>query len=195
MNNEKIDETSTSDEKVVELVAKAKHRPLPRSTKVLFTIVIFAMVFTGGIAYGKHKATASTGAGLSLSALGGAGGFGAGGFGAGGFGGGRNRNGGAGAGAGTAAGGGSALTLNSGAGAGTGAVATTPADVAGTVVSITAKSVVISTLSGGNETFPITDTTKVRSSTKVDLTTVKAGDIVTIKPDESANAKTIMVVK
>jgi hypothetical protein len=87
------------------------------------------------------------------------------------------------------------LTLNSGAGAGTGAVATTPADVAGTVVSITAKSVVISTLSGGNETFPITDTTKVRSSTKVDLTTVKAGDIVTIKPDESANAKTIMVVK
>jgi hypothetical protein len=196
MNNEKINQSSTSDEKVVELVAKAKHRPLPRSTKVLFTIVVFAMVFTGGAAYGKHKATASTGTGLSLAALGNAGGFAAGGFPTGGFGGGRTRNGG-GTGTGTGAG---TLTLSPDGAAGAagsvgGTTTTAAADVAGTVVSITAKSVVITTLSGGNETFPITDTTKVRSSSKIDLTTVKAGDIVTIKPDESANAKTIMVVK
>jgi hypothetical protein len=200
MNNENIDQTSTSDEKVVELVAKAKHRPLPRSTKALFAVVIFAMVFTGGAAYGKHKATASTGTGLSLAALENAGGFGAAGFGNGGFGNGRTRRNG-GTGTGTASATGTdplTLTPDGTTGApGAGAASTTAvaSDVAGTVVSITAKSVVIATLSGGNETFPITDTTKVRSSSKIDLSTVKAGDIVTIKPDESANAKTIMVVK
>ena len=68
-------------------------------------------------------------------------------------------------------------------------------DVAGTVVSIDAKSVVVTTLSGGNETFPITDTTRVRVSSKLDLSGIKAGDIVTIKPDDANAAKTITVVK
>jgi len=54
---------------------------------------------------------------------------------------------------------------------------------------------VVATLSGGNETFPITDTTRVRASSKVDLSSIKAGDIVTIKPDDAKAAKTITVVK
>ena len=174
-----------SHETIVELVKEAKHRPLPKSTKALFIVVAFALVFTGGIAYGKQKATQTTGAGLSLTGLSGGGGFGGGGFGGGT---GRNRNSGA-----TATGTGAAS-----AGGFSGAVGpATPvaADVAGTVVSVDAKSVVVATLSGGNETFPITDTTRVRASSKVDLSSIKAGDIVTIKPDDAKAAKTITVVK
>lgn len=174
-----------SDDAIVKLVSQAKHRPLPRSSKALFVLVVIAMIFTGGIAYGKHSATASTGTGLSLSALGGGGGFG------GGFGSGRIRgNGGANAtGApGTFSGGVTGM-------ASSGAAATTSADVAGTVVSVTPTSVVVTTLAGSNQTFPILPTTRVRASTKVALTSIKAGDIVTIKPDSTDSAKTIMVVK
>jgi len=38
-------------------------------------------------------------------------------------------------------------------------------------------------------------TTKVRQSTKTPLTSLAAGDIVTIKPDDARGAKTITVVK
>lgn len=179
MNNNTDKMDPHSDDAIVELVAKAKHRPLPRSSKVLFLIVIFAMVFTGGIAYGKHKATSGTGTGLSLSALGGTGGFG-------GFGGGFNGPG--------------SLNRDGGTGAGpeafTGTTTTAvAADVVGTVVSVGPKSLVVTTLDGSKQTFPITDTTKVRSSTTMPLAGVKAGDIVTIKPDDANAAKTIMVVK
>lgn len=182
MNNNTDKMDPHSDDAIVELVAKAKHRPLPRSSKALFLIVIFAMVFTGGIAYGKYKATSGTGTGLSLSALGGAGGFG-GGF-AGGFNGRGplNPNGGTGAGPGTETFGGTTTT-------------TVASDVVGTVVSVGPKSVVVTTLDGSKQTFPITDTTRVRSSTTMPLADVKAGDIVTIKPDDANAAKTIMVVK
>lgn len=183
--------SNDSNEDIVNLVKQAKHRPLPRSTKVLFVIMIFGMVFTGGIAYGKHKATAGTGTGLSLAALGGGGG----GLGGGNLGGGRNRNGGAAAGstAGTLSGG---IISGGSPGSGTpGSSASTPTDVAGTIVSVSATSVVIQTLAGEKQTFPIQATTRVRVSTKVKLASVKAGDIVTIKPDGSNNAKAITVVK
>ncbi len=186
MSNHSDNQEFQSHESIVELVKEAKHRPLPKSTKALFIFVAFALVFTGGIAYGKQKATQTTGGGLSLTGLSGAGGFGGAGFGTG-----RNRNNG---GASSGASGASAGA----AGGFSGSIGTaTPvaADVAGTVVSIDAKSVVVSTLSGGNETFPITDTTRVRASSKVDLTSIKAGDIVTIKPDDAKAAKTITVVK
>ena len=169
-----------SHETIVELVKEAKHRPLPKSTKALFIVVAFALVFTGGIAYGKQKATQTTGAGLSLTGLSGGGGFGGGT--------GRNRNSGA-----TSTGTGAASA--GGFSGAVGPVTPVAADVAGTVVSVDAKSVVVATLSGGNETFPITDTTRVRASSKVDLSSIKAGDIVTIKPDDAKAAKTITVVK
>jgi len=183
--------SNDSNEAIVNLVKQAKHRPLPRSTKVLFAIVIFGMVFTGGIAYGKHKATAGTGASLSLAALGG----GAGGFGGGNFGGGRNGNPGAFAGSspGTLSGG---IISGGPSGSGTpGSSASTPTDVAGTIVSVSATSVVIQSLAGDKQTFPVLANTRVRASTQATLSSVKAGDIVTIKPDGSNNAKTITVVK
>jgi hypothetical protein len=185
--SKKIDEKHSQDA-IVELVSQAKHRPLPRSTKALAVFVIVGMIFTGGIAYGKHRATSSTGAGLSLAGLS-AGGFGS--FG-GGFGGGRNRNGGA---AGTAG------TLSNGSvtggtsGFGAGAASSAITDVAGTIVSITATSVVIQTLSGAKQTFPLLTNTRVRVSTAGVLSGVKPGDIVTIKPDEANAAKTITLVK
>jgi len=178
-----------SHEAVVELVKQAKHRPLPRSTKALVVIVILGMVFTGGLAYGKHKASASTGASLSLASLGGF-------SGGGGFGGFRNRNGG-GAPGGATAGASNGPNFSGGStGSGsTGSSATTPTDVAGTILSITATSVVIQSLSGDKQTFPVQATTRVRDSTPATLASVKPGDIVTIKPDASNNAKTITVVK
>ncbi len=177
---------SHSQDAVVDLVMQAKHRPLPRSTKALTVFVIALMIFTGGIAYGKHRATSSTGTGLSLASLSG-GGFG------GGFGGdfaGRNRTGASGT-TGTAG------TLSNGSalpgGFGTGTVAST--DVAGTIVSMSATSVVIQTLTGEKQTFPLLTNTRVRVSTQGALAGVKPGDIVTIKPDASNNATTITVVK
>lgn len=167
-----------SNEAIIDLVKQAKHRPLPRSTKALFVVVVFALVFTGGIAYGKHQATANTGTGLSLSALSGGGGFG----------GGRNRGGGGFGAVGTPSG-----AATSGSATGTGIA--TPTDVAGTIISINAKSVVVQTLAGDKQTFPIQATTRVRASAQMALTSVKPGDIVTIKPDDANNAKTITVVK
>ncbi len=175
-----------SHETIVDLVKEAKHRPLPKSTKALFVVLAFALVFTGGIAYGKQKATQTGGAGLSLTGLG------ASSFGAGGFGTGRIRNGGAPSGASSGASSSGAAGAFAG---GSGTTTAVSADVAGTVVSIDAKSVVVTTLSGGNETFPITDTTRVRVSSKLDLSGIKAGDVVTIKPDDANAAKTITVVK
>jgi hypothetical protein len=186
--NEIKDESTTPEEKVVELVKQAKRRPLPKSSKALFVVLVMCLVFTGGIAYGKHRATAGTGAGLSLSALN-SGNFSA--FAAGGgFGGGRIRgNGGTSPGAATGG-------ATGGFGAdGTGTAVAAAADVAGTVVSVTDKALVIETLSGEKQTFPITDTTKVRSSVIIDLNAVKKGDIVTVKPDDANAAKTIMVVQ
>jgi len=178
MSNQK--ENQTHDE-IVKLVSQAKHRPLPRSTKALVVFVIVGLIFTGGIAYGKHRATASTGTGLSLSALSG-GGLGAG------FGGGfRNRGGSASATAGTSSSG------TASGGFGTAAAAST--DVAGTIVSITATTVVIQTLTGEKQTFPLLTNTRVRQSTQATLASVKPGDIVTIKPDATNAAKTITVVK
>jgi hypothetical protein len=183
MNNE-----INSDEAIVNLVQQAKRRPLLRSTKALVVIVIFAMVFTGGLAYGKYKAIASTGAGLSLTGLN------AGGLGSGGFGGFRNRIGGANSGA--------AGTLSSGnfAGGSTGSSTTSssitiPTDVAGTIVSISKTVVVIQTLAGNKQSFPLASNARVRLSTQATLTSVQPGDIVTIKPDSSNNARTITVVK
>lgn len=189
MSNRK--ENQESHDAIVELVSQAKHRPLPTSTKALTVIVIATMLFTGGIAYGKHKATAGTGTSLSLAGLS-AGGVG--GFGGGGFGGGRNRGGASGTSgtAGTLSGG----TLSGGTGGfGTGAAATVSTDVAGTIVSITATTVVIQTLSGDKQTFPLLTNTRVRESIAGNLAGVKLGDIVTIKPDSANAARTITVVK
>lgn len=183
MNNQIIEDHS--HDAIVELVSQAKHRPLPRSTKALTIIVIAALLFTGGIAYGKHKATASTGAGLSLSGLT-AGNLGSG------FGSGfnrRNRSGATGT-SGALSGG----TLSGGT-LGTGTASTVTSDVAGTIVSITATSVVIQTLTGEKQTFPLLTNTRVRESMAGTLASVKPGDIVTIKPDSSNSAKTITVVK
>jgi hypothetical protein len=68
-------------------------------------------------------------------------------------------------------------------------------DVAGTVVSVSATEIVVETLSGDKQTFTVAATTKVRQSTKTPLTSLAAGDIVTIKPDDAKGAKTITVVK
>ena len=180
-------ETENSHDAIVELVSQAKHRPLPRSTKALTVIVIAAMLFTGGIAYGKHKATSGTGNSLSLAGLSAAGlggGFGNGGFTR------RNRTGATGT---TGAlGDGTASGVPGGFGA---APAATSTDVAGTIVSITATSVVVQTLTGEKQTFPLLTNTRVRQSTAGTLASVKPGDIVTIKPDSSNSASTITVVK
>jgi len=185
MSNREENKIQDSHDKIVKLVSGAKHRPLPRSTKALTVFVIAAMVFTGGIAYGKHKATASASAGLSLAGLT-SGGFGGGfpGFG------GQNRNGASGT-PGTFSNP-TATGATGSFGPGTAAVST---DVAGTIVSITATSVVIQTLSGDKQTFPLLTNTRVRESTAGTLAGVKAGDIVTIKPDAANAAKTITVVK
>ena len=174
------------DKSVVDLVKAAKHRPIPRSTKVLASIVVLVLTFVGGLVY-EHKkmTTVSTGGGLSLAAggLSGAAGFGGGGRRA--FAGGGTAASGA---AGAAAGG-----IPSGA---TGVTAVAVAsDVAGTVVSVSATEIVVETLSGDKQTFTVAATTKVRQSTKTPLTSLAAGDIVTIKPDDAKGAKTITVVK
>lgn len=177
-----------SHDAIVEMVSQAKHRPLPKSTKALTIIVIAAMLFTGGIAYGKNKATSGKGSSLSLAGLTG-GGFG-GGFG--GFGNGGNRGA-----RGTSGTTGIPSSGNfpggtSGFGAPAAAAST---DVAGTIVSITSTKVVIQTLAGEKQIFPLLTNTRVRESTASTLASVKPGDIVTIKPDSSNNAKTITVVK
>lgn len=182
MNNRK---ENPSHDEIANLVTQAKHRPLPKSTKALAVFVMVGLIFTGGLAYGKHKATGSAGASLSLAGLT-SGGFG-GGF-PGGFAG-RNRNGASGT-TGTSG------TLSDGfAPNGTGTATAISTDVAGTVVSVTAKTVVIQTLSGEKQSFPLLTNTRVRVSTAGALAGVKAGDIVTIKPDASSAAKTITVVK
>jgi hypothetical protein len=181
------------DEHIITLVEEAKARPLPTHTKALAFIALFAIIFSGGIWLGFKKATTSTNSatGLSLANLsGGASAFPGGGFGGGG---GFNRRNAQGGGAfGGAAAGAADLALPS-------AVATTvvtlPNDVAGTVISVTSKSIVIQTLSGEKQTFPVTTTTKVRVSSTAILTGVKAGDIVTVKPETDKSAKTITVVK
>lgn len=176
-----------SHDAIVELVSQAKHRPLPRSTKALTVIVIAAMLFTGGIAYGKHKATAGTGSSLSLAGLT-SGGFG-GGLGNGGFTR-RNRTGATGTSGALSNG-----TISGGTGGFGAPAAATATDVAGTIVSITPTQVVIQTLAGEKQTFPLLTNTRVRESTAGTLASVKPGDIVTIKPDSSNSAKTITVVK
>ena len=187
MSNPKENQSPDVDshDAVVKLVSQAKHRPLPRSTKALALFVMVMMIFTGGLVYGKHKATASTGTGLSLTGLtSGGGGFGGGGFG--GFGGGgRGGNGG---GTGTTG-------TGTGTSGGTGTATAVAADVAGTIVSVTPTTVVIQTLAGDKQTFPILTNTRVRQSTSSTLARVKAGDIVTIKPDSTNAATTITVVK
>ena len=89
----------------------------------------------------------------------------------------------------------SASQNSTGSGSGITISSTAGADVAGTVISIDAKTIVIQTLDGSKKSFPITDTTKYRSSSKIDAKAVAPGDIVTVKPDDSNSAKTIMVVK
>jgi hypothetical protein len=176
------------DNEILNLVREAKARPLPKSTKALVAVTIFALIFTGGIFFGKMKATPSTTTGLSLAGIGGQNAVG--GFGGGGFGGGRNRGGNS-----TAAG-----AVGQGFPGAAPVVApeivvNLPEDVVGTVVSISAKEIVIETLSGEKQTFPITATTKVRESSKIALPSVKAGDIVTVKPETDKSAKTVTLVK
>jgi hypothetical protein len=179
------------DEHIITLVEEAKARPLPKHTKALATLALFSIIFSGGIWVGYKKATtaASGTSGLSLANIsGGAAGFPGGGFGGGGF---NRRNAQAGTAVGTAP---SASDLSLPTAEPT-TVVKLPDDVAGTVVSITAKSIVIETLSGDKQTFPVTTTTKVRVSSKTALTGVKAGDIVTVKPETDKSAKTITLVK
>jgi hypothetical protein len=176
------------DNEILNLVREAKARPLPKSTKALVAVTIFALIFTGGIFFGKMKATPSTTTGLSLAGIGGQNAVG--GFGGGGFGGGRNRGG-----NGTAAG-----AVGQGFPGAAPAVVpeivvNLPEDVVGTVISVSAKEIVIETLSGEKQTFPITATTKVRESSKIALPSVKAGDIVTVKPETDKSAKTVTLVK
>ena len=174
------------DEHIITLVEEAKARPLPKHTKALATLALFSIIFSGGIWVGYKKATtaASGTSGLSLANIsGGAAGFGGGRF--------NRRNSQAGTAAGTAP---SASDLSLPTAEPT-TVVKLPDDVAGTVVSITAKSIVIETLSGDKQTFPVTTTTKVRVSSKTALTGVKAGDIVTVKPETDQSAKTITLVK
>jgi hypothetical protein len=70
-----------------------------------------------------------------------------------------------------------------------------PDDVAGTVISVDDKSIILETLSGEKQTFPVTSSTKVRVSNKAALKGVKPGDIVTLKPEKDKSAKTITIVK
>jgi hypothetical protein len=182
------------DNAIVELIQQAKSRPLPKSTKVLAVCAIFALIFTGGAVFGKAKATPSVGTGLSLAGFSGAGGGfgGAGGFGGNGSG---RRNGGAGAGAGFATGGGSPFVSGAPAPAAPVITVALPNDVAGTLVSISATEIVVETLSGEKVTYPISAATKVRESSKGSLAGLKAGDVITIKPDTDKSAKTITLLK
>ena len=176
------------DNVIVDLIHQAKSRPLPRSTKALAIFTLLALVFTGGILFGKQKATPSTGNGLSLTSFGGTGaGFG-GGFGGAGFG---RRNSGA---AGTTGG---SFAIPSDAGVPVAPVisVTLPDDVAGTIISVSSKEIVIESVSGEKLTFPITDSTKARASSKVDITALKAGDIVTVKPNSDKSVKTVTQLK
>jgi hypothetical protein len=174
------------DNEILNLVREAKARPLPKSTKALAVITIFAVIFTGGVLFGKMKATPSTTTGLSLAGIGGQSAVG--GIGGGGFGGGRNR-GGNGAGAvGQGVPGAAPVVAPE-------IVVNLPDDVVGTVISVSAKEIVIETLSGEKQTFPITATTKLRESSKIALPSLKAGDIVTVKPETDKSAKTVTLVK
>jgi hypothetical protein len=180
------------DQHIVTLVEEAKARPLPKHTKALASLALFSIIFSGGIWVGYKKATSTTSgtSGLSLANIsGGASGIPGGGFGGGG--GFNRRNAQAGTQAGVAP---SAADLSLPTVEPT-IVVKLPDDVAGTVVSITAKSIVIETLSGDKQTFPVTTTTKVRLSSKTTLTGIKAGDIVTVKPETDKSAKTITLVK
>ena len=160
----------------------------------IFASVILLVVGSASLGawyQSKHSAGANATTNLASlrSSFRNGGGFG-GGFGGGGFGGASGANSGANSGAGTSSNsasdsGGAAITVTSSSGS----------DIAGTVVSIDAKNIVIQTLDGSKKSFPITDSTKYRSSSKIDSKQIAAGDIVTVKPDDSNNAKTIMVVK
>lgn len=177
------------DNEMLDLIREAKARPLPKSTKTLVVITVFALIFTGGAYFGKMKANPSTSTGLSLAGIGGQNALG----GAAAGGGGRTRGGG-----GAVGGGGGAVGVTGQRGVTAVApevVINLPDDVVGTVISISAKEIVIETLTGEKQTFPITTTTKVRESNKILLTSLKAGDIVTIKPETDKSAKTVTVVK
>ncbi len=174
------------DNEILNLVREAKARPLPKSTKALVAVTIFALIFAGGIFFGKMKATPSTTTGLSLAGIGGQNAVG--GFGGGGFGGGRNRGGNAAGAVGQGVPGAAPVVAPE-------IVVNLPDDVVGTVISVSAKEIVIETLSGEKQTFPITATTKVRESSKVALPSLKAGDIVTVKPETDQSAKTVTIVK
>lgn len=176
------------DNEMLDLIREAKARPLPKSTKTLVVITVFALIFTGGAYFGKMKANPSTSTGLSLAGIGGPNALGGAAAGAGG----RTRGGGGGGGGG----GGAGVTGQRGVTeVAPEVVINLPDDVVGTVISISAKEIVIETLTGERQTFPITTTTKVRESNKISLPSLKTGDIVTIKPETDKSAKTVTVVK
>lgn len=181
-----------TDQKLVALVREAKSVPLPKMTKILGVLMTFALIFTSGIWVGHKKATSTSSlssGSLSLSGLGGASGGFSGGRNFQGF---RNRNSSASFGASTA---GAEAITSTDVPSTTSVTVNLPDDVAGTVVSMTSKAIIIEKLDGTKATYPISDLTKYRTSSTIASKAIKAGDIVTLKPDTDKSAKTITVVK
>ena len=176
---------SSQDDRLEEMLNKGSYKWTNKFTR--FALILFLIVSSASVgAWYQSKqaqtATANNFSSLRNSFRNGGGGFGGG---SGGFGGGNS----------TGSFGNGASQNSTGLGAGITISSTAGSDVAGTVISIDAKTIVIQTLDGSKKSFPITDTTKYRSSSKIDAKAVAPGDIVTVKPDDSNSAKTIMVVK
>ena len=170
-----------------ELVEKAKLQPVPVATKVLMTLGVISIFVTSGIWIGYKSGSApnADSAQLSLAGLSpneanfpGAGKKGNK----------KNQN---------------QNFPNTGAEALVNQSATEipatifklPDDVAGTVISVSQNSVEVELISGEKKKFPIKGNTKVRTSSQSNKSSIKPGDIVTIKPETDKSAKTITILK
>ena len=172
---------SGQDDRLEEMLNKGSYKWTNKFTR--FALILFLIVTSASAGAWYQSKQSVSNAANSITSLRNS--FRNGGGGTGGFGGG-NSNG---------SFGNSASQNSTGSGQGITISSTAGSDVAGTVISIDAKTIVIQTLDGSKKSFPITDTTKYRSSSKIDAKAVAPGDIVTVKPDDSNSAKTIMVVK
>ena len=194
MSNEFDIFAAAEEDNLQEILDKGSYKWTNKFTIVASIILLVVGSASIGAWYqSKHSSSANTVANFASlrNSFRNGGGFG------GNFGGGTNSAGGnfAGSTAGDNSGGTSAINSANNSGAAITVTSSAGSDVAGTVVSIDSKNIVIQTLDGSKKSFPITDSTKYRSSSKIDSKQVAAGDIVTVKPDDSNNAKTIMVIK
>ena len=194
MSNEFDIFAAAEEDNLQEILDKGSYKWTNKFTIVASIILLVVSSASLGAWYqSKHSSSANNAANFASlrNSFRNGGGFGGGGFG-GNISGGVNSAGGS---AGGNAGSNNSNNSTNNSGAAITVTSSSSSDVAGTVISIDSKNIVIQTLDGSKKSFPITDTTKYRSSSKIDAKAIAPGDIVTVKPDDSNSAKTIMVVK